>query len=417
LEQRNVRQKWRGKMNCRERENATLSFCNDLDRGAVEETFYPWEKTIEKWESEGLSKRFREKLVFPTIPTDNLYLPKDREIRPEEKYLNCLMTEEVFNYEQSLGFDPIKRIAFRIPFQCFQEKVMEETSDYIVKLDKDGWERKYYKSSDLIQELKPVVSNEEDWYRLKEKVRKELEEYCTDENIQKIYGPYKEGHDNGDYAIRFRMSGFFWTPRMLLGIEEHMMAFYDYPEMLHDINEFVLQVYIDKLDKIFDIIPPNVAFMEEDLSGSNGPMISPALFDEFVGAYYKRLVPFLKQKGVKHVFVDTDGEFNVLIPNFIEAGIDGFLPMDVKGGMDIVAVRKKYPALKFIGGFNKLELAKGRDAIDKEFERLMPVIVQGGYLPGLDHQAPPDTPLENYKYYIKRLREVMQEAQGSERFK
>ncbi|MGI6777795.1 MAG: uroporphyrinogen decarboxylase family protein [Acetivibrionales bacterium] len=405
-------------MNYREREKATLSFSNDgLDRGSVEETFYPWEKTIEKWEGEGLSKRFREKLVFPTIPTDNLYWPKDREIAPEEKYLNCMMTEEVYNYEQSLGFDPLKRIAFRVPFQCFEEKVIEETTDFVIKMDKDGWKRKYYKNSDLVQDLKPVVSNEEDWYKLKEKVQQEIEKYCTDENIQKIYGPYKEGHDKGDYSIRFRASGFFWTPRMLMGIEEHMMAFYDYPEMLHDMNEFVLQVYMDKLGKIFDIISPNVVFFEEDLSGSNGPMLSPALFDEFVGAYYKRLIPFLKSKGIENVFVDTDGEFNVLIPNFLEAGIDGFLPMDVHGGMDIVAVREKYPALKFIGGFNKLELSKGKDAINKEFERIMPVIKQGGYLPCLDHQAPPDTPLENYKYYIKRLKEVMQEARGSKKYK
>lgn len=72
-------------MNYREREKATLSFSNDLDRGAVEEVFYPWEKTIKRWENEGLSKQFREKLTFPTIPTDNLYIPRDREVKPEEQ--------------------------------------------------------------------------------------------------------------------------------------------------------------------------------------------------------------------------------------------------------------------------------------------------------------------------------------------
>ncbi|MHB8073260.1 uroporphyrinogen decarboxylase family protein [Desulfosporosinus fructosivorans] len=401
-------------MNYRERENATLAFDSDLDRGAVEETFYPWELTIEQWESQGLSKRFREKLVFPTMPTNNLYLPKDREVKPEEKYFNCLMTEEVLNYERSLGFDPLIRVAFRIPFECFEEKVIEDTAEFTIKLDMDGWTRQYYKNSSLVKELKPVVSNEEDWARLKGKVQKELDQHCTEENIQKIYGPYKEGHDKGDYAIRFRMSGFFWTPRILLGIEEHMLAFYDYPEMLHDINEFALQVYMKILDKIFDIIPPNVVLIEEDLSGNNGPMLSPKSFDEFVGAYYKRLAPFLKSKGVKNVFVDTDGNFTSLIPHFLEAGIDGFLPMDVNGGMDIVAVREKYPSLKFIGGYNKLEIAYGKEAIDKEFERLIPVIRQGGYLPSCDHQVPPDAPLENYRYYIKRLKEVMQETRGTE---
>ena len=189
-----------------------------------------------------------------------------------------------------------------------------------------------------------------------------------------------------------------------------MLAFYDYPEVIHDINEFCLQVFYDKLGKVLDILPADVLYIKEDLSGVNGPMLSPKLFDEFVGAYYKKLVPFLKQKGVGHVFVDTDGDFNQLVPNFIGAGIDGFLPMDVNAGMDIVALRGKYPRSKFIGGFNKLKIAEGEKAIDEEFKRLMPVIRQGGYIPGCDHQVAPSTPLSHYLYYIGRLKEVMKEC-------
>ena len=145
----------------------------------------------------------------------------------------------------------------------------------------------------------------------------------------------------------------------------------------------------------------------EDLSGKNGPMISPECFEEFVGAYYRKIIPLLKEHGVKNVFVDTDGDFEQLIPYFMDAGVDGFLPMDVNAGMDIVKVRERFPQLKFIGSFNKLEIAKGKEAIDREFQRLLPVIRSGGYIPGSDHQVAPSTSLENYKYYIKRLTEAM----------
>jgi len=84
--------------------------------------------------------------------------------------------------------------------------------------------------------------------------------------------------------------------------------------------------------------------------------------------------------------------------------------MDVNAGMDIVKVREKYPKLKFIGAYNKLEIEKGKDAIDKEFNRILPVIRQGGYVPGADHQVTPSTSFENYKYYITRLKEVMLQA-------
>jgi hypothetical protein len=40
----------------------------------------------------------------------------------------------------------------------------------------------------------------------------------------------------------------------------------------------------------------------------------------------------------------------------------------------------------------------------------MPVIRQGGYIPGCDHQVTPQTPLDNYLYYVGRLKEAMKEC-------
>ena len=85
-------------------------------------------------------------------------------------------------------------------------------------------------------------------------------------------------------------------------------------------------------------------------------------------------------------------------------------PYKENAGVDIVEVRRQYPKLKFIGAYNKLKISEGKEAIDAEFERILPVIRQGGYIPGADHQIAPSTKLEDYKYYIKRLREVMLQA-------
>lgn len=376
----------------------TLNFEKMTEGGAVVETFFPWDLTVNRWCEEGLPKEFHSSRLYPIPPS------------PEHAYLYDCMADPVHDYEQFLGFDGVKRMAFRIPFKSFKETIIEENDQYILRRDIDGWIRKYYKGSELVQEVEPVIKSVEEWIQLKSQVLEELETYCTDENITRIYGRFREGHLAGDYSIRFRISGFFWTPRELMGIQEHMMAFYDQQELLHEINQFIVDIYIKYLDKIFDIIQPEVLLLEEDLSGSNGPMLSPDSFDTFVAFYYKQLFPFLKRKGVKNVFVDTDGDFNLLIPNFIEAGVDGFLPMDVNAGMDIVEVRKNYPELKFIGAYNKLKIAEGKEAIDAEFDRLLPVIRQGGYIPGSDHQVAPSTSLENYQYYIKRLKEVMLQA-------
>lgn len=390
-------------MTNREREFLTLNF-GKPDRGAVEETFYPWTLTKDRFVQEGMPEEIAD---GARDITNDLVGNKENQT---EKYLPVKWGEGVMAYETYLGFDPVRRIHFVLPFRRFEEKIIEQTDTYTIKQDIYGKQMYAKAGSDIETEYKPVIETMEDWLKLKEHARKELELYFSDEQIDEAYGKLKEGHDRGEYSIRLNIEGFFWVPREIMGIEAHLYNFYDEPEMMHDINEFIFEIYSTKLMRVIEILQPDVVYIMEDLSGKNGPMISGDTFDEFIGSYYRKLIPMLKERGVGNVFVDTDGDFNLIIPNFIAAGVDGFLPMDVNAGMDIVKVREQFPKLKFIGGFNKLMIAEGREAIDKEFERILPVIRGGGYIPGSDHQVAPSTSLEDYRYYIKKLREVMAQA-------
>lgn len=353
-------------MTNREREAATLGFLRPDGRGAVEETFYPWTLTVERWKDEGL----------PADIADEYLRHFETQRDQVSTYLDTDLSKCTEKIESFFGLDPVKRFFVNLPLSMNGGK----------------------------------LSCEDDWRQLRSQAEKALSLYFTDEIIRERFSCYVEGHRRGDYPVRLALCGFFWIPRTLFGIEEHLFAFYDHPKIMHEINEFVLSAYLDRVGAILELVPADVVYILEDLSGANGPMLSPKQFDEFIGAYYERLVPFLKKKGVRTVLVDTDGDFTKLIPNFVNSGIDGFLPMDVNAGVDIVEVREKYPKLKFIGGFNKLCIAEGEESIDREFERLRPVIRQGGYIPSCDHQVAPSTPLKNYLYYIERLKDAMKEC-------
>ena len=387
-------------MTNRERERRTLDFEKTDGRGAVEETFYPWVLTTERYKGEGIPAKIAD---GAKDITNDIVGKKENQT---EKYFPVLWGEGVMEYEKYFGFDPVRRIHFVLPFRRFEEKIIEVTPDYTLKQDVFGRQLIRKKGSELDLEYRQIVESVDDWKRLKEHAVKELETY-TDEAIYAAYSPLKEGHDRGDYSIRLHLEGFFWTPRELMGFEPVLYAFYDEPELLRDMNDFICTVYKEKAMKVIEILQPDVVYFNEDLSGVNGPLISPECFEEFVGVYYRELIPMMKERGVGNVIVDTDGEFSKLIPNFIACGVDGFLPMDVNAGMDIVKIRQMFPRLKFIGGYNKLMIAEGKEAIDKEFERILPVIRGGGFIPGADHQVPPSASLENYRYYIKRLKEVM----------
>jgi uroporphyrinogen-III decarboxylase len=63
-----------------------------------------------------------------------------------------------------------------------------------------------------------------------------------------------------------------------------------------------------------------------------------------------------------------------------------------------------------IGGFDKTVMHLGEARIRQEFERLMPAVKSGYFIPSCDHQTPPGVSLEDYKLYVRLLKEYMTEA-------
>ena len=216
---------------------------------------------------------------------------------------------------------------------------------------------------------------------------------------------------SGESVVWITLEGFFWSPRTLLGIENHLCAFYDNAELMKRINEDLLDYNLRSLDAFCKYCTPDFMSFAEDLSYNHGPMLSKGLFDEFLAPYYKRIVPELKKRGIK-VFVDTDGLIHDLVPWFLENGFDGFLPLERMAKVDVNFLREKYPKLLMIGAFDKTIMHLGETALRKEFERILPVMRSGGYIPSVDHQTPPGVSLQDYKLYMKLLVEYCTKAAG-----
>ena len=246
----------------------------------------------------------------------------------------------------------------------------------------------------------PVILDEKDY----EKVRPFL---FTDEVLeelrQSILATLKEKGDR-DPVFWFTLEGFFWFPRTLFGIENHLFAFYDYPELMHRINRDLCDFHKKILDVIYSLIQPQFMTFAEDMSYNLGPMCSKEQYEEFILPYYKELAPLIKAHGTK-VLIDTDGNVEPLIPWFLEGGIEGILPLERMAGVDVNRIRAQYPELIMIGGYDKTIMHLGEEAMRAEFERILPAIRSGGYIPSVDHQTPPDVSMDNYRIYMRLLRE------------
>ena len=212
------------------------------------------------------------------------------------------------------------------------------------------------------------------------------------------------GQARGDTVVQLQFDGFFWYPREIFGVERHLFAFYDQPDLMRRMNEDLRRYNLACLKQVLEVLTPDVMTFAEDMSYNNGPMLSQEQFKEFVAPCYAELAALAKERGTL-VMVDTDGDVTSLVPWLEAAGIDGCLPLERMAGVDVAELRRRHPRWRMIGGFDKTIMHRGEEAIRQEFERLLPVMRTGGYIPTTDHQTPPDVSLETFRSYVKILKE------------
>ena len=207
----------------------------------------------------------------------------------------------------------------------------------------------------------------------------------------------------GSRVLWFSVDGFFWLARRLLGIERHLYAFYDQPELLHRINSDLADWMLRVVDRICAVTTPDFMTFAEDMSYNNGPMLSEELFNTFLLPYYRRVVPALLERGIVPI-VDSDGDITRAAPWFERAGLRGILPLERQAGVDLALLRRNHPRMVWVGAYDKMVMNKGEAAIEAEFDRLLPVARRGGVIVSCDHQTPPGVSLDAYRAYLRQFR-------------
>jgi uroporphyrinogen decarboxylase len=291
----------------------------------------------------------------------------------------------------------------------FEEKVVAEDGETITKISDRGQTLRTFKSPDAMSIPEHVafpVKTRDDWAALKPR-----------------FNPAHPDRFPADWAERCetwrrtrpvvdftgpRQLGLFGFVRELLGPERTLYAFHDEPDLVHDMMETNTEMLCALIARVLDEAPVSVISFWEDMCFRGGPLISPAMFREFMVPRYRRMTDLARSKGCDLCLVDSDGDVSELIPLWIESGIPGVYPMEVAAGMDVAALRREYGRdLLMTGGIDKRVLAQDRAAIDAELERVIPVAEAGGFIPHLDHAIPHDVPYESFAYYWERKKAML----------
>jgi uroporphyrinogen decarboxylase len=350
--------------------------------------------------------RFLKTMHFQSVDRPPYWVPVfwEETLEKWSKQSNRKITEE--SEEENFDCDKKLHIRLWLNFEPpFEEDVLSEDDEYMTVRTRKGIVQKELKSklkdSQIAYPLEYPIKTREDYLRQRKRLIGNVEaRIARSKNIS--------NHRHGDYTVSVRGHldcGFYGPLRDLVGFERLSYLVYDDPALVEMMMDDRADLILLMLDALFEVTTFDWFCFWEDMAYKNGPMISPALFRKLMMPRYKRITDFLHKHGVDIIFVDSDGDLSLLIPLWLESGINGMWPFEVQSGMDVVKLRKEYgKELLMIGGLDKRELAKDKKAIEDEILKKVPFLIEiGGYIPRPDHHIPPDVSYDNYQYFMEFL--------------
>ncbi|MFL7808179.1 MAG: uroporphyrinogen decarboxylase family protein [Anaerolineae bacterium] len=307
----------------------------------------------------------------------------------------------------AFGFDYVRRQGVHVRTGMmggFEEVTLEETPEYVIRRDEYGRTVKMFRTSSTIAHpLDFPVHDMDSWLKVKHWYT-----YREDRFVPGWAEAARRARADGALIV-VGMPGGFDTPRQLMGEAATCMAYYDQPELMHDILDTVGETAERVLDRVSQEVQVDQLSVHEDLAGKSGSMVGPRQIEGFIAPYYHRIWDMLSARGAQIFQQDSDGNVNAVIPAFLDAGLTCMFPMEPAAGMDVVQLRETYgQRLAMLGGIDKHVLRQDLAAIRAELEyKLQPMMRQGGMVFGLDHRIPNGTPLAHYRYYVRTAREIL----------
>ncbi len=288
-------------------------------------------------------------------------------------------------------------------FPRFKQEILEESGDIVLVKDDCGITMRCMKDGSSMPEfLSYPVETPDDW----DKLKREKFNISNGDRILENWDEFRGKIRETGEAVQVGQFpyGVFGAARDLVGVENLLTGFYDYPDMIRDMMNHLTDLWIGLWDRISEQVQIDHIHIWEDMSGKQGSLISPSMIEKFMMPCYDRIADFAKARGVRMISVDSDGDCGELVPLMMKHGVNVFFPFEVQAGNDVREYRGKYPELGIWGGLDKRALAGSITDVDAEVERAAQMISAGRYVPMFDHLIPPDAELTNFKYAAEKIR-------------
>lgn len=349
--------------------------CKEPDRIPIFEIF--WEEFREKWKKE--KKLDKEISIFEYYDMDIVMGAPNTDPKIESfKLIN--KGEDYIIYKSGFGCT-IKKADY-CPMPQFLDFSVKSADDYdSFELQNPEDKRRYFEeSANLISSPGHIVAPP-----FSEQIK-------TYKNKIPIMGVVCEGMEKS------------WRLRGVEGVFIDMVTASDkFKRFLKRLEEFEIKIGLKQIEMGVDLM-----FIAGDIAYDKGMFFSPEMWREFFKPYLFNMCKAFKEaktdiKLIYHGCGNAEAVFN----DIIECGIDGYHSLEVKAGIDVINLKKKYKnRLSYIGNIDCRDILPGsKENLKKDVLRKLNAAKGGGYIPSADHSVPSNVSVENYDYFINLIRE------------
>lgn len=143
---------------------------------------------------------------------------------------------------------------------------------------------------------------------------------------QSEWDKYKPQIDEVDknevFVTLFGAPGIFEQIHYLMGMDDALLAFYEEPEALKELINYITEWKLGYAKLLCDNFAPEVILQHDDWGSHKSSFISPDMFEEFFLEPYKKWYGYYKERGVKLIVHHNDAYSANLVPFMIEMKMD-----------------------------------------------------------------------------------------------
>lgn len=349
-------------MTTHERMSTILSH-READRAPIID--YPWPTSLDRWRKEGM----------PENADFTEYFQLDRFV--------------------SLHVDNSPR---------YPVEILEETDAYVIKRTEwGGTERQWKDHGGTPEHMAFTVKDPETWREAKARMTPDRDRVDWDA----LKRDFTKARERGAWVSAVFWFGFDVTQSYCVGTETMLIAMAMQPEWIKDMFDHYLDVAIALWDMVWEEgYHFDEVFWYDDMGYKGTQFFSLDMYRELVKPAHKRACDWAKAHGIK-TRLHSCGNIAPLIPELIEIGLDALNPLEVKAGLDPVALKAQYgDRLTFQGGLNAVLYAKP-ETLWNEMRRIVPVMKKGGgYIIGSDHSVPETVSFAEFQQFVDLAREL-----------